>query len=64
MMAKFTNTAPGMRGLVMKSADPSGSKMKWLEAGETVDLNKTDIAKGHPDIVEGAKAAKEANEAE
>lgn len=51
---KFTNTAKGSRGLVMKD----GSTV-WIDAGQTVDLNKTDVAKGHPDIEEGAKAAKE-----
>jgi len=52
---KFTNTGNGPRGLNMKN----GSTI-FLEMGETVDLNKSDVAKVHPDIEEGAKAAKEA----
>ena len=48
---KFTNTAKGMRGVVMKD----GSTI-WIDAGEEVDINKTDIAKDHPEVVESRKA--------
>jgi hypothetical protein len=57
-MAQFTNTASGARGINMKDGSTT-----FVEPGQTVELNKTDVAKVHPDIEEGAKAAKEAEKA-
>ncbi len=36
-MAKFTNTAPGMRGIVTKSGETV-----WAEPGETVEVADAD----------------------
>lgn len=58
-MAQFTNKGAGSRGIVMKD-----KTTVWVGVGETVELNKADVAKVHEDIAEGAKAAKEVEKAE
>jgi hypothetical protein len=47
-MTKFTNTAPGARGILMKDG-----QTQLVEAGATVDRDPKLIDSMHPDIVEG-----------
>lgn len=47
-MAKFTNTAPGMRGIVTKDGDTV-----WAEPGETIEVTDADKV---PDDFEKAAA--------
>lgn len=55
-MAHFTNTAPGLRGIVTK-----GGETVWAEPGETVEV--TDADKVPDDFEKGAaKTAKPAAE--
>lgn len=53
-MAQFTNTGAGPRGINLKDQNTV-----FLDPGATVELNKADVAQVHPEIKEGAKAAKE-----
>lgn len=47
-MTKFTNTAPGARGILLKDGTT-----QIIEAGATVDRDTKLIASVHPDITEG-----------
>lgn len=44
-MTKFTNYAPGPRGINL-----TNGTTRWLEPGETADLKKEDIAGELPDL--------------
>ena len=54
-MAKFTNTAPGARGVTLKDGNTF-----LVEAGATFERTKAEIAEMHPDIVEGDGTARHA----
>lgn len=47
-MAQFTNPARGARGINMKDGTT-----RFVEPGQTVDLNDADVARVHPDLAEG-----------
>ena len=59
-MAKITNHAPGMRGILMTDGTTT-----WLDAGASIDLDKKDIA-ALPDLGDPskAKAADDADQVE
>jgi len=54
---KFTNNAPGARGINLKSGETL-----LVEAGATADVDEKDIAENgvHPDLEKGEAAAKKA----
>ena len=56
-MAKFTNTAPGARGVLLKTGG-----YKLIEPGETAEIDEKDIAENgvHPDIEKDNAASKKA----
>lgn len=52
-MEKFTNNAPGARGVRMKDGTTT-----FIDAGATVDLEESQIEHVHEDIAKGDRAAK------
>lgn len=56
-MAKFTNSAAGARGVLLKSG-----AYQLIEAGQTAEIDEKDIADNgvHPDLEKGEAAAKKA----
>jgi hypothetical protein len=52
---KFTNTAPGARGILLKD----GSTV-FVSAGETIELEEGAVKSVYEGIEKGTKAAKEA----
>jgi len=57
-MAEFTNTAKGLRGINMKNRETI-----FIGAGETMTVDKRQVANVHEDITE-AKEAKKADKAD
>jgi len=59
-MKKYTNYAPGPRGVTLKPKDKdSPSEIVWIEPGETVSIDPARIAEPLPDL--GAKPADDEN---
>lgn len=54
-MKKFTNYAPGARGITLKPKDKDGAhEIVWLEPGETASVDPARIVEPLPDL--GTKA--------
>lgn len=60
-MKKFTNYAPGPRGITVRTKDesgkPNGSETIWLEPGQTESIDPKLIVEPMPDLGEKAEAA-------
>lgn len=64
-MAKFTNTAEGPRGIILKGpkdehGNHSGGDTVWIDPGQTVDVEDKEVHHAHHELEKGEAAAKKA----